>query len=153
MSFLKVGDRAAGAIKSGGTTRRAAKMVTLDLDHPDIEAFVSWKVTEEQKVSDLVVGSIVCEKHLNGILAAAHDDALPAAARLDPTLNARLKTAIRAALSVGIPQANIQYALDFARQGYRELHTAQFRARIRTTRSAFQMSFSRGSKLVRHGIL
>ena len=50
MSFLKIGDRAAGAIKSGGTTRRAAKMVTVDVDHPDIEEFVGWKVVEEQKV-------------------------------------------------------------------------------------------------------
>ncbi|MDP9366047.1 MAG: vitamin B12-dependent ribonucleotide reductase, partial [Chloroflexota bacterium] len=54
MSFLKVGDRAAGAIKSGGTTRRAAKMVTLDLDHPDIEQFVSWKANEEKKVAALI---------------------------------------------------------------------------------------------------
>src|SRR5438094_2107366 len=57
MSFLRIGDRAAGAIKSGGTTRRAAKMVCLDLDHPDIEQFVSWKVVEEQKVAALVAGS------------------------------------------------------------------------------------------------
>jgi ribonucleoside-diphosphate reductase alpha chain len=51
MSFLKIGDRAAGAIKSGGTTRRAAKMVCLDLDHPDIEKFIDWKVNEEKKVA------------------------------------------------------------------------------------------------------
>ncbi len=121
MSFLKVGDRAAGAIKSGGTTRRAAKMVCLDLDHPDIEDFITWKVTEEQKVSDLVAGSITCEKHLNAILKAANDEALPESARLDPTLNPRLKAAIRSALGMGIPQANIQYALDFAKQGYKEL--------------------------------
>jgi len=56
MSFLKIGDRAAGAIKSGGTTRRAAKMVCLDLDHPDVEAFVNWKVREELKVACLVEG-------------------------------------------------------------------------------------------------
>ncbi|MHC4947324.1 MAG: adenosylcobalamin-dependent ribonucleoside-diphosphate reductase, partial [Planctomycetota bacterium] len=56
MSFLKIGDRAAGAIKSGGTTRRAAKMVCLDADHPDIEAFVSWKAREELKVAALVEG-------------------------------------------------------------------------------------------------
>jgi ribonucleoside-diphosphate reductase alpha chain len=53
MSFLKIGDRAAGAIKSGGTTRRAAKMVCLDLDHPDIEEFINWKVNEEKKVAAL----------------------------------------------------------------------------------------------------
>jgi ribonucleoside-diphosphate reductase alpha chain len=54
MSFLKIGDRAAGAIKSGGTTRRAAKMVCLDLDHPEIEKFVNWKVEEEEKVAALI---------------------------------------------------------------------------------------------------
>ena len=57
MSFLKIGDRAAGAIKSGGTTRRAAKMVVVDVDHPDIEQFINWKVKEEQKVAALVTGS------------------------------------------------------------------------------------------------
>ena len=61
MSFLKIGDRAAGAIKSGGTTRRAAKMVCLDADHPDIERFVNWKVREELKVASLVEGM----KHLS----------------------------------------------------------------------------------------
>src|SRR4051812_39473637 len=62
MSFLKIGDRAAGAIKSGGTTRRAAKMVCLDLDHPDVEQFVNWKVREELKVAAMVEGM----KHLPG---------------------------------------------------------------------------------------
>jgi ribonucleoside-diphosphate reductase alpha chain len=57
MSFLKIGDRAAGAIKSGGTTRRAAKMVVVDIDHPDIEDYINWKVKEEQKVAALVTGS------------------------------------------------------------------------------------------------
>lgn len=61
MSFLAVGDRAAGAIKSGGTTRRAAKMVCLDLDHPDIETFIDWKVIEEQKVAMLAAGSHLCK--------------------------------------------------------------------------------------------
>jgi len=121
MSFLRVGDRAAGSIKSGGTTRRAAKMVVLNLDHPDIEDFITWKVSEEQKVSDLVTGSITCEKYLNLIMKAATDESLPESARLDPTLNPGLKAAIRTALSFGIPQANVQYALDFAKQGYKEL--------------------------------
>ena len=56
MSWLKIGDRAAGAIKSGGTTRRAAKMVCLDMDHPDIESFINWKVREEIKVAAMVEG-------------------------------------------------------------------------------------------------
>ena len=54
MSFLRIGDRAAGAIKSGGTTRRAAKMVILDIDHPDIEEFINWKKREEDKVRALI---------------------------------------------------------------------------------------------------
>ena len=62
MSFLKIGDRAAGAIKSGGTTRRAAKMVICDMDHPDIEDFINWKVIEEQKVASLVAGSKMHER-------------------------------------------------------------------------------------------
>ena len=56
MSFLKIGDRAAGAVKSGGTTRRAAKMVVLNIDHPDIEEFIEWKVKEERKVAALIAG-------------------------------------------------------------------------------------------------
>ncbi|GAA4442555.1 hypothetical protein GCM10023188_42380 [Pontibacter saemangeumensis] len=61
MSFLKVGDRAAGAIKSGGTTRRAAKMVCLDLDHPEIEAFINWKKEEEKKVAALIAAGYSAE--------------------------------------------------------------------------------------------
>jgi ribonucleoside-diphosphate reductase alpha chain len=61
MSFLKVGDRAAGAIKSGGTTRRAAKMVIVDIDHPDIEQFINWKAEEEKKVRALVAGGYTAD--------------------------------------------------------------------------------------------
>ena len=70
MSFLKIGDRAAGAIKSGGTTRRAAKMVIVDVDHPDIETYIDWKVMEEQKVAALVTGSKINQKHLKAVLKA-----------------------------------------------------------------------------------
>src|SRR5476649_317775 len=96
-------------------------MVVLDLDHPYIETFISWNVSEEQKVADLVTGSIVSEKHLNLIMKAANNEALPETARLDPALNPALKTAMRQALSMGIPPGSVQYALDFARQGYKEL--------------------------------
>src|SRR5487761_26395 len=87
MSFLKIGDRAAGAIKSGGTTRRAAKMVTVDIDHPDIEAYIDWKVIEEQKVAALVAGSKLAQKHLNLIMAACHgaEAQALAEARFDPS--------------------------------------------------------------------
>src|SRR6056297_391366 len=70
MGFLKIGDRAAGAIKSGGTTRRAAKMVICDADHPDIEEFINWKVREEQKVASIVAGSKMHEQKLNEIFGA-----------------------------------------------------------------------------------
>ena len=95
MSFLKIGDRAAGAIKSGGTTRRAAKMVVLDLDHPDIEDFVSWKVVEEQKVAALVAGSKLLARHLNAILAACHAGGLDGEARFSAKDNPALRKAIR----------------------------------------------------------
>ena len=72
MSFLKIGDRAAGAIKSGGTTRRAAKMVIVDIDHPDIEDFIEWKVIEEQEeLAALVAGSKLAERPPEG-----HDEGL-----------------------------------------------------------------------------
>ena len=115
MSFLKIGDRAAGAIKSGGTTRRAAKMVIVDTDHPDIEDFIDWKVIEEQKVAALVAGSKLCAKHLNLVMAACRAEAEDA---YDPAKNPALKREIRAARAVMIPESIIQRAVQFARQGY-----------------------------------
>jgi ribonucleotide reductase alpha subunit len=126
MSFLKVFDRAAGAIKSGGTTRRAAKMVVLNADHPDIEEFVNWKVREERKVADLVIGSRIFEKRLNAIIAAAHDTRVPEHARLDPALNSSLRQAIREAIAAGVPSGAAQNALDYARQGYTRLEVEQY---------------------------
>ena len=126
MSFLKVFDRAAGAIKSGGTTRRAAKMVVLNADHPDIEEFVNWKVREERKVADLVIGSKMFEKHMNAIISAAHDTRVPQEARLDPYLNPQLKTAVRGAMAAAVPSGAIQTALDYARQGYTSLEIEQY---------------------------
>ncbi len=70
ISFLKIGDVAAGAIKSGGTTRRAAKMIILDIDHPDIEEFIEWKMKEEEKVMDLVVGSKLLTKYSKELINA-----------------------------------------------------------------------------------
>src|ERR1700688_2267420 len=98
MSFLKIGDRAAGAIKSGGTTRRAAKMVTVDVDHPDIESYIDWKVIEEQKVAALVSGSKLAQKHLNLIMAACNGPEAQALGdnRHDPKRNMTLKREIKA---------------------------------------------------------
>ncbi|MFD2206208.1 vitamin B12-dependent ribonucleotide reductase [Kiloniella antarctica] len=118
MSFLKIGDRAAGAIKSGGTTRRAAKMVTVDLDHPDIEEFINWKVIEEQKVAALVAGSKICQKHLSQIMAACNNDDLDDKDRVDPRKNTTLKAAIKTARSHEVPMSYVQRVLQFAQQGY-----------------------------------
>ena len=117
MSFLKIGDRAAGAIKSGGTTRRAAKMVVVDIDHPDIEDFIEWKVIEEQKVAALVTGSKLSRKHLKAIIRAcvncegSDDDCF------DPAMNPALKREIRAARKMMIPDNYIQRVIAFAKQG------------------------------------
>ncbi len=119
MSFLKIGDRAAGAIKSGGTTRRAAKMVIVDADHPDVEAFVSWKVREEQKVAALVSGSKLHSHHLNAIVKAVHD--MPGEDGTDPARNPGLKQAMVAARRSQIPENYVQRAIQFAAQGYTEI--------------------------------
>ncbi len=119
MSFLKIGDRAAGAIKSGGTTRRAAKMVIVDTDHPDIEDFIDWKVIEEQKVAALVAGSRLCAKHLNQIMAACREPGIEDP--LDPKQNPVLKREIRAARAVMIPENYVQRTIQFARQGYESI--------------------------------
>ncbi|MGD0968131.1 MAG: LAGLIDADG family homing endonuclease [Candidatus Aquilonibacter sp.] len=126
MSFLKVFDRAAGAIKSGGTTRRAAKMVVLNADHPDIEKFVNWKVTEERKVADLVIGSRILQEQLNAIMAAAHDTRIPEASRFDVAFNSYLREALRKALATGVPSGATQQALDYARQGFTSLEIDQY---------------------------
>jgi ribonucleoside-diphosphate reductase alpha chain len=122
MSFLKIGDRAAGAIKSGGTTRRAAKMVVVDVDHPDIEKFIDWKVREEQKVAALVAGSRLSSKHLSEVMAACRDwDGKDGDERFDPKVNKRLKKAILGARGAMIPENYIQRVIQFARQGYTQI--------------------------------
>jgi ribonucleoside-diphosphate reductase alpha chain len=118
MGFLKIGDRAAGAIKSGGTTRRAAKMVICDMDHPDIEAFINWKVIEEQKVASLVAGSKLHEARLNDIFAAikSFDGSMDGAT--DAARNPALKAAIKAAKKAMIPDTYTNRILQYAAQGF-----------------------------------
>ncbi len=118
MSFLKIGDRAAGAIKSGGTTRRAAKMVICDMDHPDIEDFINWKVVEEQKVASLVAGSKVHQAKLNEIFAAIRAWDGAEADAFDPKANAGLKAAIRSAKKAMVPETYVKRILQYAEQGY-----------------------------------
>ena len=115
MSFLKIGDRAAGAIKSGGTTRRAAKMVVVDADHPDIEAYIDWKVEEERKVAALVTGSKTNKRHLDAIMAATKLE--DGSRNFDPASNDALRQAIRAAKKSAVPENYIKRVIDMARQG------------------------------------
>jgi ribonucleoside-diphosphate reductase alpha chain len=130
MSFLKVGDRSAGAIKSGGTTRRAAKMVCLDLDHPDIEEFVNWKVKEEQKVAALVTGSKLNERHLNAIMRACYEPEGSGAGSSEPDFNPRTNKALTRAIAAAkldeIPPNYIQRAIQFAQQGYTSIEFPTF---------------------------
>lgn len=124
MSFLKIGDRAAGAIKSGGTTRRAAKMVVVDIDHPDIEEYINWKASEEQKVAALVAGSKLCNTHLNAIMSACLDGDDEHA--FDPKHNDALKKEMRKARRAMIPESYIQRVLQFAGQGFRQIEFRTF---------------------------
>jgi ribonucleoside-diphosphate reductase alpha chain len=122
MSFLKIGDRAAGAIKSGGTTRRAAKMVVVDIDHPDIESYINWKVVEEQKVAALVTGSKILSERLNAILKACVNCEADGDGCFDPKCNPALKREVRAARKAKVPDNAIRRVIQFARQGYTSIH-------------------------------
>lgn len=121
MSFLKIGDRAAGAIKSGGTTRRAAKMVVVDADHPDIETYIDWKVKEEQKVAALVTGSKINQKHLKAVLKACVNCEGSGDDCFDPEKNPALRREIKLARKNQVPDNYIKRVIQFARQGYKDI--------------------------------
>ncbi len=126
MSFLKIGDRAAGAIKSGGTTRRAAKMVVVDVDHPDIETYIDWKVKEEQKVAALVTGSKICHKRLKAIMKACVNCEAADDACFDPAKNPKLKAAIKDARRDLVPDNIVRRVIQFAQQGYKDIDFATY---------------------------
>src|ERR1700761_5271657 len=121
MSFLKIGDRAAGAIKSGGTTRRAAKMVVVDADHPDIETYIDWKVKEEQKVAALVTGSKLNQKHLKAVMKACVNCEGSGDDCFDPEKNPALRREVKQARRAMVADAMIKRVIQFARQGYKEI--------------------------------
>ncbi len=123
MSFLKIGDRAAGAIKSGGTTRRAAKMVILNADHPDVEQFIDWKVREEQKVAALVTGAAVTRRHLAAIFEAAHnlEEGGPSTRE-----NRSLRRAVARARKDGVTEGFIVRVLQLVEQGVTTLDFQEF---------------------------
>ena len=126
MSFLKIGDRAAGAIKSGGTTRRAAKMVVVDADHPDIEAYIDWKVKEEQKVAALVTGSKIAKRHMKAILKACVNCEGSGDDCFNVEKNPALKREVKAARRNEVPDNLIKRIIQFAKQGYRDLDFATY---------------------------
>ncbi len=120
MSFLKIFDSAAGAIKSGGTTRRAAKMVIVDIDHPDVEKFIEWKAKEEDKVASLVAGSRICSRFLQAIVEEA------IANGVDRKANPRLQNLIQNALSRSVPMSYIVRVLALVEQGYTSLDFEEY---------------------------
>jgi ribonucleoside-diphosphate reductase alpha chain len=119
MSFLKIGDSAAGAIKSGGTTRRAAKMACLDLDHPEIRDFINWKVREEEKVASLVAGSKAIEKSLNSIISACQEGEKDAKISDEFSLkeNPMLRRALKESQEACIPASYIMRVIGLAKEG------------------------------------
>src|ERR1700734_2959599 len=126
MSFLKIGDRAAGAIKSGGTTRRAAKMVVVDADHPDIESFIDWKVREERKVAALAAGSKVVKRHLKAILKACLNCEGSGDDCFTIEKNPVLKREVKAARRDDVPDGVIKQIIQYARQGYTKIDFEEY---------------------------
>ncbi len=125
MSFLKIGDTSAGSIKSGGTTRRAAKMVCLDIDHPDIEQFIDWKVKEEAKVACLVSGSkqikMIIQELLQCLSGCDTNKEI-----LDIKKNQKFNFLLRKAKLLSIPQSYIQKVIDLAKQGFQYMEFDEF---------------------------
>jgi len=111
MSFLSVFNKAAGAIKSGGTTRRAAKMVVVDVDHPEVEDFINWKVIEEQKVAAIHAGSYICYERLKEIVESAHKNGI------DPEKNPKLKSLVLKASKHHVPLNYIKRAIMMVEHG------------------------------------
>jgi len=124
MSFLRIGDRSAGAIKSGGTTRRAAKMITLNLDHPDIEEFINWKVKEERKVAALVTGSKICKESLTNLMTAITEFAGTDAT--NPKVNKELKVALLQAKKNHVPMNYVSRVIDLFRQGFTNIEFEEY---------------------------
>jgi ribonucleoside-diphosphate reductase alpha chain len=117
LSFLKIADRSASAIKSGGTTRRAAKMVVLDADHPDVERFITWKAEEEHKAASMITGSGAIKKNLEGIKKALAAFRGPEEDRCNGEKNRELAAALGKALEDGIPPSYLYQLLRRLEQG------------------------------------
>ena len=121
MSFLKIGDRAAGAIKSGGTTRRAAKMVIVDVDHPDIEKFIDWKVQRRAEGGGPRHRLQDVKKQLQAIMKACVNCDGPGDDCYEIEKNPALRRAVKDARKALVPDNYIQRVIQFAKQGYTEI--------------------------------
>ncbi|GHV73061.1 vitamin B12-dependent ribonucleotide reductase [Spirochaetia bacterium] len=126
LSFLRIGDRSASAIKSGGTTRRAAKMVTLDIDHPDVEKYIDWKAGEEHKVASMVTGSALVKKNLETIKKALAVFRGPDEDRFNAEKNRDLAAALGASLRDKIPPTYLYQLLRRLEQGDGEVNPRLF---------------------------
>ena len=126
LSFLRVSDRSASAIKSGGTTRRAAKMVTLDIDHPDVEKYIGWKAGEEQKVASMVTGSLILKKHVDAVKKALLNFRGPEDDKFNAEKNHELAAALRAALGDKIPPSYLYQQLRRLEQGDEDVDVFQY---------------------------
>ncbi|MBE3065669.1 MAG: adenosylcobalamin-dependent ribonucleoside-diphosphate reductase, partial [Spirochaetes bacterium] len=134
LSFLKVSDRSASSIKSGGTTRRAARMVTLDADHPDVLRYIDWKAQEERKVAAMVAGSRVLKKHTKRLLEACkpHADGSGdggnggSGGSFDPKTNRELERAVREAIQDEVPPSWILQTIQLAEQGVWDFEPEEF---------------------------
>ncbi|HQK33364.1 MAG TPA: adenosylcobalamin-dependent ribonucleoside-diphosphate reductase [Spirochaetales bacterium] len=126
LSFLKIGDRSANAIKSGGTTHRAAKMVILDADHPDIEEFIQWKPHEEYKVASLAAGSHQIYQFFEELAHAIHTGDFEPRKRLLVSENPNLQHACKKAIAAGIPLSFIYQTMKKLEQQDTELMALLF---------------------------
>jgi len=123
IAVLRASDRSASLVTANGSTRRSSKMVVVDIDHPDIEAFIRWKADEERKVASLITGSKTCQQHLNKLMQAA---AKEGHVICDPGQNPALRRAIGAARKAHVPENYIRRAVQFAEQGFESIEFPVF---------------------------
>ncbi len=124
MRFLQVGDKAAGAVRASNIPHRSCKMVSVDLDHPDITSFIRWRMDEEQKAAALYTGAQALRTHLIALMEATRHGSEQS--RCNPSANPRLKRALKKARAAMIPEVYIQRVLDYAKQGYTEIDIPVF---------------------------
>ena len=147
MSFLKIGDVAAGSIKSGGTTRRAAKMCIVNVDHPDVEQFVEWKCVEEDKVAMLALGSEVMAKAVDAIASAEGHDVIEAALdALDAGVPDGIVNRVTALKENGLPVEVARYDLDWEGDAYQTVSGQNSNNSIRVTDDYMSRIFDVGGE-------